>query len=255
MANILVVDPIPSTLMDLGTVLRAKGHDVRLASSGDRGYDVFCRFHPDVTIMNPVLGDMDGARLLQRFREREPHAVVILYADERDAKTHTAIRREDVAAIVKKEFSLHNLGAALTGALRNVRRGAPMDSRKGDRFEVRVLTDVLREVMVQSDSDAHGLILDLSARGCRVCGLPLVKKGDYISLSVKLGGDPEPVYVELASVRWVGASDFGVEFIRLSQRDQQRLRAYVEVSGSYRVLPSDPPVSDRASDGVLAVKR
>jgi DNA-binding response OmpR family regulator len=255
MANILVVDPIPSTLTDLGTVLRAKGHDVRLASSGARGYDLFCRWNPEVMILNPVLGDMDGAQLLQRIREREPHAAVILYVDERDPKPHTAIRREDVTAIVKKEFSLHNLGAALTSALHNVKRGAPMDSRKGERFEVRVLTDVLREVMVQSDSEAHGLILDLSARGCRVCGHPLVKKGDYIALSVKLGGQSEPVNIELASVRWVGANDFGVEFIRVSQRDQQRLRAYAEVSGSYRVLPSDPPVGDGASHGAMAVKR
>ena len=151
MANILVVDPIPSTLMDLGRVLRAKGHDVRLASSGERGYDLFCRCNPEVMILNPVLGDMDGAQLLQRIREREPRAAVILYVDERDPKPQTAIRREDVTAVVKKEFSLHNLGAALTSALRNVKRRIPMDSRKGNRFEVRVLTDVLHEMMVQSD--------------------------------------------------------------------------------------------------------
>lgn len=255
MANILVVDPIPSTLMDLGRVLRAKGHDVRLASSGERGYDLFCRCNPEVMILNPVLGDMDGAQLLQRIREREPRAEVILYVDERDPKPQTAIRREDVTAVVKKEFSLHNLGAALTSALRNVKRRIAMDSPKGNRFEVRVLTDVLHEMMVQSDSEAHGLILDLSSTGCRMCGLPLAKKGDYISLSVKLDGHSEPVNIELASVRWIGVGDFGVEFIRLSQRDQQRLRAYVEVSGSYRVLPSDPPVGDRASNKVMAVKR
>lgn len=253
--KILVVDPAPSSLSDLSAVLTAKGHDVRLASRLHQAEQQLSTFHPDVTILNPAVGDMDATALINRFKEQVPEADIILYVDVRTPWSAVEAVRSNVAAIVKKEFSLHHLGAALADI--DNRRMAPttMNRRDGNRFEVRLFTDVLRELPVPSARQADGLILDLSIRGCRVCGTAPVKKGDYIALSVKLGGQAHPVEIELASVRWVGINDFGVEFIRLSGRDQQRLREHSETAGSYRVLSSDPPVMASLKGGAVAVTR
>lgn len=247
MTKILVVDPMTATLVDLERVLRAKGHDVRSASSGDLGVQLFRQFNPDVTIVNPALDDISGTEFLRRLKGCRPDAAIILYVDERNPPQHLAVSPHEVAAIVKKEFSLHGLGAALTAVLGSATGTGKVDRRDGERFEVLVMADVTRDAATQAKPEPSGLILDLSTSGCRVSGVPLVKKGDYISLLVKLGGQSEPVNVQLASVRWVSEKDFGVEFIRLSQRDQQRLRDHVEVSGSYRVLASDPPVMEMES--------
>jgi hypothetical protein len=38
----------------------------------------------------------------------------------------------------------------------------------------------------------------------------------------------EPVQVDLAAVRWVSATRFGVEFIKIRQEEEERLRKFVK---------------------------
>lgn len=116
-----------------------------------------------------------------------------------------------------------------------------MDRRQYERVEVRLLAAFLRTVLSDTRPEGHGLILDVSTKGCRVRGTKPAKPGEYLSLTINLEGQAPPLAVELAAVRWAGAGEFGVEFIRMADREQARLRNYLEVTGTYRVLPSDPP--------------
>ena len=76
--KILVADPATSSLSDLSAVLTAKGHDVRLASRSHQAEQQLSTFHPDVTILNPAVGDMDAKALINRFKEQVPGADIIL---------------------------------------------------------------------------------------------------------------------------------------------------------------------------------
>jgi PilZ domain len=73
----------------------------------------------------------------------------------------------------------------------------------------------------------QGTLLNLSVPGCLVeTGLKL-KVGQFIQIRLTLTPAQGSLWIALAAVRWVQGSKAGVEFIRMSQEDQARLRAYV----------------------------
>ena len=71
-----------------------------------------------------------------------------------------------------------------------------------------------------------GRVLDLSAPGCLLeTGLQL-KVGQSLRLKVMFSGGQQ-LAVSLAIVRWVNGRKAGLEFLRMSEEDQARLRWHV----------------------------
>ena len=61
--------------------------------------------------------------------------------------------------------------------------------------------------------------------GCLlVTSLPL-RKGQSVRMDVHLPNQP-PMRIDLGVVRWAADGEAGVEFIRMSEEDASRLRAY-----------------------------
>jgi hypothetical protein len=72
----------------------------------------------------------------------------------------------------------------------------------------------------------NGRVLDLSVPGCLVeTGLHL-KAGQPLRLRITYGAG-KPLSISLAVVRWLNGRRAGIEFIRMSEEDQVRLRWYV----------------------------
>lgn len=82
---------------------------------------------------------------------------------------------------------------------------------------------------------SEGRVFDVSVRGCFVGGSVLVKVGDRLQLRLCLPeAAPDPsICVSLAVVRWVQGLRFGVEFIRVDEKDRARLNRFI-------TLQSDP---------------
>ena len=72
-----------------------------------------------------------------------------------------------------------------------------------------------------------GRVLDVSLPGCLITCVHTLKVGDYVQLRVFLPDQAAPLNVPLAVVRWVDKTKLGVEFIRSSEEDQQRLSRFV----------------------------
>jgi hypothetical protein len=53
-------------------------------------------------------------------------------------------------------------------------------------------------------------------------------KGAYVELFINLLGQIPPLPVGLAVIRWSTGTEFGLEFIRIADRHQVRLRRYVK---------------------------
>jgi hypothetical protein len=49
----------------------------------------------------------------------------------------------------------------------------------------------------------------------------------YLQLAMQLREREEPVRVDLAAVRWVSKTRFGVEFIRIRPEEGERLKKFV----------------------------
>jgi hypothetical protein len=98
-----------------------------------------------------------------------------------------------------------------------------MNRRKSQRFHVELRCSFLTDQFT-----GEGTALDLSMEGCRMrCDVPLVK-GQYVELFINVLGEIAPLAVELAVIRWSGETAVGIEFIRIAERHQSRLRHYLK---------------------------
>lgn len=75
--RILVVEDefgLQDTLRD---VFRMEGYDVRVAVDGDKGYEAFLKFKPDLLFTDVVMPGMSGIEMVRRIRQDYPQIKVI----------------------------------------------------------------------------------------------------------------------------------------------------------------------------------
>jgi hypothetical protein len=83
----------------------------------------------------------------------------------------------------------------------------------------------------------NGRVLDLSVPGCLLeTGLHL-RVGQPLRLRITYAGE-KALGISLAAVRWVNGRYAGLEFIRMSEEDQARLRWHVGYVEQRRVVGS-----------------
>ena len=58
-------------------ILVIEGYMVRVASDGDRGYEEYCQFRPDLVLTDIVMPEMSGLELTSKIREISPGIKVI----------------------------------------------------------------------------------------------------------------------------------------------------------------------------------
>jgi PilZ domain len=73
----------------------------------------------------------------------------------------------------------------------------------------------------------EGRILDVSLPGCLLESAARLKAGDYVQLRLFLPDLQSPLHVPLAAVRWVEGNRVGLEFIRTSHEERNRLEVFV----------------------------
>jgi hypothetical protein len=77
---------------------------------------------------------------------------------------------------------------------------------------------------IQSDTGAgEGVLLDLSPTGCRMRNDIALNMGTYLALQIAISHERTPLAVEVSIVRWCKDGHFGVEFLRYSQGDRERV--------------------------------
>ena len=107
--------------------LRARGFEVRHASSGEDGLVLAAAEPPDVVVLDLGLPDIDGLEVCRRIREWSEVPIVVLTADGSERRKVDAL---DGGAddYVTKPFSMPELMARIRVALRHgARRSAPED--------------------------------------------------------------------------------------------------------------------------------
>ena len=96
---------------------------------------------------------------------------------------------------------------------------------------------------IQSDTEAgEGVLFDLSPAGCRMRSDIALNAGSYLTLRIAVEQEPIPVAVEVSVVRWCKDGHCGVEFLRYSQGDRERVTNLVEALPS-TAIPAHAPSS------------
>jgi hypothetical protein len=83
---------------------------------------------------------------------------------------------------------------------------------------------------IQSDAGAgEGILLDLSPTGCKIRSDIALNAGAYLALQIAVAHEPIPLAVEVSVVRWCKEGHFGVEFLRYSKGDRERVTNLVGI--------------------------
>ena len=128
MARILVVDDEPMMLDLLHITLTRKGHAVLKADRGRKAIQLFRQDHPDLTILDLNLPDINGIDVLREIRSVEPHTPVIILTGAGREDLENQARALGVTDFLRKGFSLHELGAALNRVLKQPGQADPPSS-------------------------------------------------------------------------------------------------------------------------------
>ena len=77
--KILIADDAAFNRMMLKDILKRAGYEVEgEAPNGKAALDVYKQLHPDLTIMDITMPEMNGVEALKRIKELEPKARVII---------------------------------------------------------------------------------------------------------------------------------------------------------------------------------
>lgn len=76
-----------------------------------------------------------------------------------------------------------------------------------------------------------GMIVDLSAGGCRIETRARIQPPSYLQLILTASDEDLPISIDLAVVRWVKEGQIGVRFLSLQAEQQKRLRGLLGRDG------------------------
>jgi UDP-3-O-[3-hydroxymyristoyl] N-acetylglucosamine deacetylase len=113
----LIVDDETGILETVAGVLADHGYETLGTTSGEAAIALYEQRHPDVVFLDIWLPDRDGLETLQRLRELDPHAAVVMVSGH--GTTTTAVRAIRMGAFdyLEKPPSYEQVVAAARGAL------------------------------------------------------------------------------------------------------------------------------------------
>ncbi len=77
-------------------IFRMEGYDVRIATNGLKGYEIYLKFKPDLVFTDIIMPEMDGLELVSKIREIDPQIKVIYMSGFFGIKNLKEKIREDV---------------------------------------------------------------------------------------------------------------------------------------------------------------
>jgi two-component system nitrogen regulation response regulator NtrX len=116
-ARILVVDdeaPIRDALRQL---FEYEGHEVGVAGDGPDAFDAFDGLRPDVTFLDVKMPGMDGLEVLERLRESDPAALVVMISGHGTIDTAVEATRKGAYDFLEKPLDSDRLLVTLRNAL------------------------------------------------------------------------------------------------------------------------------------------
>ncbi|MFF4183454.1 response regulator transcription factor [Streptomyces sp. NPDC001691] len=116
--RILVVDDEPDLTEVLSGALRSEGWDVRSAADGTSALALASSFRPDAVVLDWMLPDLDGLRVLREMRAGLPDVCVLFLTARDSVEDRIAGITAGGDDYVTKPFSLEEVLARLRGLLR-----------------------------------------------------------------------------------------------------------------------------------------
>lgn len=132
--RILVVDDEPQLIRVLRTGLKSRGYDIRAASDGLAGLELFTDWHPDLVITDLAMPNVDGLEFCRRLRDISQVPIIVLSAK---GEEKTKVEALDIGAddFVTKPFGIDELLARVRASLRRA-NAPPINEATQTRLDV-----------------------------------------------------------------------------------------------------------------------
>jgi two-component system nitrogen regulation response regulator NtrX len=117
MARLLIVDDEESIGDALQQVFEYEGHQVWVARDGPSGLELVKEVRPDVTFLDVKMPGMDGLEALDRIREEDPGALVIMISGHGTIDTAVDATRKGAHDFLEKPLDTDRLLVTLRNAL------------------------------------------------------------------------------------------------------------------------------------------
>jgi hypothetical protein len=145
---------------------------------------------------------------------------------------HRGVRTREFSADVlyatEQDADVHGIAFGQRVIDGKVEGRSVMDMKTEDRRATPRLRVQFRTTFSSSSKvEGTGIMLDLSAGGCRIESLVSVEPGLSLELRIFVPDLEWPLMVEAASVQWVSGQIFGLAFFRISEPEQQRLEQVI----------------------------
>ncbi|MEZ5289322.1 MAG: sigma-54 dependent transcriptional regulator, partial [Vicinamibacterales bacterium] len=118
MASILVVDDEPGVRSSVTGVLRDEGFDVEAVGSGEAGLDRAAERAFDVIVLDIWLPGIDGLTTLQRLKERQVDAQVVIISGHGNIESAVRAIKMGAFDFIEKPLSLEKTVLVVRNALR-----------------------------------------------------------------------------------------------------------------------------------------
>ncbi|MEM9644288.1 MAG: response regulator [Planctomycetota bacterium] len=103
MTRVLIVDDSKFMAKGMQAILQKMDYEiVALAHDGQQGLDAFETHHPDVTLLDVTMPNMDGVHCLQRLREMDSDARVVMLSAVQDAETVARCMEHGASSFLQK---------------------------------------------------------------------------------------------------------------------------------------------------------
>lgn len=127
MIRVLVVDDSKFMARGLQSILEQMDYEVLgLAHDGQEGFDKFTELRPDVTLLDVTMPNVDGLECLQKIRELDSDARVVMLSAIKDPETVERCLSNGAAEFLEKPIKrgspkdLSRLCDAIDGAAQTV---------------------------------------------------------------------------------------------------------------------------------------
>ena len=172
MARILIMDDDESVANALRQLFEYEGHRVHVCPNGPSGLIDYPDFEPDLTLLDVKMPKMDGLEVLERVREQDPRAVVVMISGHGTIGTAVKATRKGAFDFLEKPLDTDRLLVTLRNGL--AFRGLS-DSVEQLQNEVQIRHDivgaapaiqrVLKEIETVAITDARVLITGENGTG------------------------------------------------------------------------------------------
>jgi len=116
MRSVLIVDDEFGVRESLRIVLK-NDYEVFLAKNAEEAFSQAKKHSPDVVLLDIILPDLDGLKVLERIKRDDPNMIVIMVTALRNEQTALEAKRLKANSYVTKPFNIDELRLIITRSL------------------------------------------------------------------------------------------------------------------------------------------